>query len=417
MDNERPQKRPTERGKTTVSRERPQSPASRPRAPRPQSGTAAEREAQRRQRQAEAEAWAQERLGRSAGRELPEEPLRSAARREESGRSGAASRAGAQSTPRRRAKAGPVSRGRDADADPFRVRAQAKPGRPPAAGPRPERQAPAEKAAPRRRGRKPHRVYNTNFGFKFAIMLAVVAVIVLSMIIFFKVKHIEVILPEGENGRGSYYTAEEIIAASGVNLDDNLLSLSKATVASRIHAALPYVNEIQIKKQLPGTGGISFTEFEVTYGIQDETGAWWLMSREGRILTAVEEQEAKTHLRVTGMPIQKPQVGESFKPAATEGADMSEIAAKQRVVLEVIPALEQTDYVKKIDRVDVSTSYDLTLWWKDGQYEVRLGTTEQLDYKLRFLQATLDSSEIQNRSGTIDLTFNEDNKVHFLEFR
>ena len=131
--------------------------------------------------------------------------------------------------------------------------------------------------APKRKKKKPHRVYITNFGFKFAVMLAVVAAIVLSMIIFFKVKHIEVLLPTGEDGSvKSYYSVEDVAEASGINLDENLLSLSKATVASRIHAALPYVNEIQIKKQLPGTVIITISEFEITYGVQDETGGWWL---------------------------------------------------------------------------------------------------------------------------------------------
>ena len=162
---------------------------------------------------------------------------------------------------------------------------------------------------------------------------------------------------------------------------------------------------------------ISFTEFDVTYAIQDEAGGWWLMSREGRILEPTEEKEAKTHLYVTGMPIQVPEVGSSIQPAATDGADLSEIAAKQKVLRDIIPALEGTSFAKEIDRVDVSTSYDLTLWWTDARYEVRLGTTENLTYKLQFLQATLENEEVQNRSGIIDLTFQEDDKVHFLEFR
>ena len=343
---------PTERGKTTVSRERPRSQASRPKNARPRTGNAAGREAARRERL--------EREAQPVGRQEPE-PDRRQRRRPES----------KQSAPRSKQKKAP----------------------------------------------KPHRVYNTNFGFKFVVMLAVVAVIVLSMIIFFKVKHIEVILPEKEDGSRAYYTAEEIIEASGINLDENLLSLSKATVAARIHTALPYVNDIQIKKQLPGTVIITFTEFGVTYAISDESGHWWLMSREGRILEATEEKEAKNHLYVTGMPIQVPQVGDMLQPASSEGADLSEIAAKQKVVQEIIPALEGTTFVKQIDRVDVSTSYDLTLWWAGDRYEIRLGTTENLSYKLQFLQATLENNEVKSRSGIIDLTFQEDDKVHFLEFR
>ena len=349
---EQDNRRPTARGRSTVSRERPQGPSSRPTTTRSRVGNATSREAARRERLARANRAAQ-----------AEEPDR---------------------VPRERRR------------------------------PDPGQNAPQRK---RKKASKPHRVYNTNFGFKFIVMLAVVAVIVLSMIIFFKVKHITVILPEGENGETAYYTAEEIIAASGINLDENLLSLSKATVAAKIHTALPYVNDVQVKKQLPGTVIISFTEFDVTYAIQDEVGAWWLMSREGRILEATDEKEAKTHLYVTGMPIQVPQVGDSIQAASpNEDADMSEIAAKQAVVREIIPALEGSDFVKQIDRVDVSTSYDLVLWWDADRYKIRLGTTENLNYKLQFLQATLENNEVQHRSGIIDLTFQEDDKVHFLEF-
>ena len=452
-------KRPTARRESAVTRERTRRPGDRPRSSRPRTGNAQDREAQRRRRQAQAQGQ-EPQADRSSRPSQTREPSAHAGRRAEAART-------------------------------------RQPG----------------SQANRRRRKKPHRVYNTNFGFKFITMLAVVAAIVVSMIIFFKVKHINVVMrgievktdlrpvatearqPDstgvtaapsnapadtqtatetgsteateatgetagteepasteatGETGQTaesaapeatgesappetqptapapefdtelvqghSYYTAQEIIEASGINLDDNLLSLSKATVAARIHAALPYVNEIQIKKQLPGTVIITVSEFEVTYGIQDEAGDWWLMSREGRILEPATEQSVRGHLLITGMPIQVPKPGDWFKPAATEGADMAEIAAKQKVVLEVIPVLEEAPFVKELASVDVSTSYNLTLWY-GTRYEIWLGTAENLDYKFRFLEAALADKEIQRRSGTIDLTFSEDEKAHFMEFR
>lgn len=359
---EQDRRRPTERRQTTVLQERPRKPSERPKNARPQTGNAASREAARRER--------------LASREQPY----AAAEKEQ---------------------------------QPERPKRQQYAQRPP-------RRSASRQAAPqrkRKKAKKPHRIYNTNFGFKFLIMLAVVAVIVLSMVIFFKVKHILVIPPEGNEGEKAYYTEAEIIDASGIHMDENLLSLSKAAVAARIHAALPYVRDIQIKKQLPGTVIISFSEFEVSYAIQDVSGGWWLMSRDCRILEPAEEKDAKTHLYVAGMPIEIPKVGDLIQPVATDGADMSEIAAKQKVITDLIPALEDTEYVKQLDRIDVSTSYDLTLWWNADRYEIRLGTTENLHYKLQFLDATLKNDEVQHRSGIIDLTFQEDEKVHFLEFR
>lgn len=405
--------RPTERGKTTVMKEQPRTPASRPKDPRPRTGNAASREAARKERLRAAEA---EPDSRGSGRSVSRSPGQQSSRREQPAKKAASSR---REQPANNARTSRQERLTKQEEAVRRVQAPRE-DQPAKRTPPPKQRAAqetVEPAAPKRKKKKPHRVYNTNFGFKFIIMLSVVAVIVLSMIIFFKVKHINVILPTDEAGQTrAYYTEEEIREASGINLEDNLLSLSKAAVAARIYAALPYVNEVQIKKQLPGTVVITFSEFDVTYGIQDEQGGWWLMSREGRILEAASEETVRGHLTVTGMPIQRPEVGDEIKPAATEGADMSEIAAKKTVVLQVIPELEKSSFIKQIDRVDVSTSYDLKLWWTGGRYEIRLGTTERLEYKLQYLQTILEDGAIANKSGTLDLTFTEDDKGRFLPF-
>jgi hypothetical protein len=408
-------------------REKPRTPASRPKDARPRTGNAASREATRKDRLRAAEAAPAEGRGsasRNAGqRTRQEQPAKERVPKEKQPAKEQRRRAERPASERaaKQERSGPDAKAhserKQTEREAARKQAAKEPARKQRAT-RPEEQPEAApKAGKRAKAKKPHRVYNTNFGFKFVIMLSVVAVIVLSMIIFFKVKHIEVILPTDENGQPhSYYTKDEVAAASGISLDENLLSLSKATAAARIYAALPYVNEVQIKKQLPGTVVITFSEFNVTYGIQDERGGWWLMSRECRVLEAADEETIRGHMKVTGMPIQVPQVGEEIKPAATEGADMSEIANKLKVVQEIIPALEESDHVKQLDRVDVSTSYDLTLWWTGDRYEIKLGTTERLDYKLRFLQAAMENKEIQNTPGTIDLTFSDSEGVRFLPF-
>ncbi len=346
-------RRPTQRRETAVSREKPRSPRNRPAGARKRTGNAASREEARVRRMA---ARAEEELED----EIPDQPE-------------------------------PSGEGEYAPPQPKK----------------------------KKKKKKPHRIYNTNFGFKFLTMLAVVAVILLSMVLFFKVKHIyvEVTPPTDENGQisaHSYYTPEEIIEASGILIDDNLLSLRKASVASRIHTALPYVNEIQIKKKLPGSVIITVSEFQVTYGIEDSSGQWWLISRDGRILEPSDSQTAKTHLVVEGMRIQPPQLGDYIKPVAAEGADMAELSAKRSGAVDVLEALEGMPFAKQIRSVDVSTSYDIVLWY-GSQFEVKLGNTENLSYKLQCLQAVL--AELgRDRSGTIDITFNEDNNAHFLPF-
>ena len=399
MDEEfrRPQARTRD---TAVSRERPHN-ARGPQPPRRQTGTASEQAAARRKRlAAQAEAQTRQPAGRHAAD--PRGEVRRPARIHQENTRQADPRANRQ-TERQKA-------------------------------PRNGANAAGQRNAARKK-KKPHRIYNTNFGFKFGTMLLVVAVIVLSMIIFFKVKHIAV-QNTGTGGRtlipgatgaapaqnpdadlqvdgNSYYTAQEIIDASGINIDDNLLTLSKANVASKIHAALPYINEIQIQKKLPSRVIIKVSEFTVTYGIQDVRGGWWLMSRDGRILEQADEQTVKDHLIVTGMPILAPEIGDYIEPAAADGADMAEIAAKRSAIVAVLPMLEQASYAEQIVSLDVSTSYDLVIWY-GTQFEIRLGNTENLSYKLNYLDAVL--KELKDKTGTIDLTFHEDDGAHFLPF-
>ncbi len=451
MDENRRPRSPEERGRA-ATQERPRRPGG-PQPPRRQSGTASSQARARQQRLAQQDA--QDRHPAANARSEPQRPAAQTRREPDPRERRPQPR---RTPPRERSEAQPRTRTREQGAakPDERRRQQAK---------KPER----EKTVPKRKKKKPHRIYNTNFGFKFVTMLAVVGVIVLAMLIFFKVKHINVVQTgvnntkvlasdvtprngtettspaevsaasdESENefaepsatedaaqaasGEDVFSESEtapvqteaEIVAASGISIDDNLLSLSKAAVASQIHAKLPYINEIQIRKKLPNTVIITVSEFTVTYGIQDEHGLWWLISREGRVLERANEQSVKGHLTVTGMPIETPQIGDYIKPVATPGADLSEIAAKRDATVAVLPLLEQSSFAKEIVSLDVSTSYDLILWY-GTQYEIKLGNTENLSYKLNYLASVLAELGAE-KSGTIDLTFTEDNKGHFLPF-
>lgn len=259
----------------------------------------------------------------------------------------------------------------------------------------------------KKKERRLRRLRRGNFGVRFVTMLAVVAAIVLALVIFFRIRHIDVI-------GNSYYTAEEITAASGIELEDNLLTLSKASVAARIRADLRYVNEVQIKRSLPNRVVITVSEFDVTYAIRDEIGQWWLISREGRVMEQTDAQEAKEHMQVQGLAIQTPTLGGYIQPVTPEGADLAEIAAKKEAVVTMLTLLEDSPFAKNIVTLDVGTSYDINLWY-GTQYQIKLGNTEQIDYKMQYLQGVLEQLEAY-QSGVIDLTFTVDQRAHFQPF-
>lgn len=252
-------------------------------------------------------------------------------------------------------------------------------------------------AVPRRKKRRPHRIRNTNFRFKFLTMLAVVAVLILGLIIFFKVRRVQVVGNE-------YYTAQQIIDSSGVHIDDNLLSLSKASVSANIHKSLHYVEEVQIKKKLPGTVIIIVKEAKVTYGIQDRAGSWWLIDKNCKVLDSADAQSVKDHTVIKGLQIQPPEPGQQIKPAAADGADLAELSAKESALEQLLPLLEENPLAQSIVTVDLSTSYDIILWY-ETKYEIRLGTSERLEDKLQFLRSVVDKLKDENGAWTVDLSF------------
>jgi hypothetical protein len=75
----------------------------------------------------------------------------------------------------------------------------------------------------------------------------------------------------------------------------------------------------------------------------------------------------------------------------------------------VLSALDGTGITEHIASLDVTKDYDIVLWYGD-QYEIRLGGTEQLDYKVQYLSAILGKlSDYQQ--GTIDLTLSGEEKT------
>lgn len=277
-----------------------------------------------------------------------------------------------------------------------------------------------------------HRMNRSAFRIKLLTMLGVAAAVILGFVIFFKIQKIGVAFEiNGEalaaedladflqGAENRYYSADEIIEASGIELGDNLLTLNKAAVAARIKTALPYVSQVQVKRSFPSSVTLLVTEFEITYAVCDEAGQWWLINCEGRVLESATEQAAKEHLVVQGMTIQKPQLGAVIEPAGAEDADQTELAAKKTAALQVLQTLEDSSEIaKKVTVVDLSASYDIILWY-GTQYEIHLGTTEELAYKFAYLQGVLEEFRAQNQtylSGVIDITFAEGRNARFQPF-
>ena len=105
----------------------------------------------------------------------------------------------------------------------------------------------------RRRGR-------FSFLMKLLCILLIAGAVVAALTVFFKVQSITV----SGNAR---YTSEEIIAASSIEIEDNLFLLNKYSAAQAIFEKLPYVEEATINRALPDTIVITVRECAAAAGV------------------------------------------------------------------------------------------------------------------------------------------------------
>lgn len=251
-----------------------------------------------------------------------------------------------------------------------------------------------------KRRRQRHSEYRqTGFMTKLLIMLAVVAAIVLGVAIFFRVHTVEV---QGN----TIYSKEQVVKASGVETGDNLLMVNRAAVVGSIKAKMPYVREVSVSPMLPDMVIIQIKESDVAVLVQSDIGADWYVNTDGRIMGSSVEGFRGQIVELSGVTITAPKIGE--QAAASEGQSENLNAA-----LQVIRQMEGTGLIGQITGMDAEKSFDLSLFCGD-RLEILLGGTEELEYKIQYLQVILEDLE-EYQMGTIDLTFDVERVARFIE--
>ena len=230
---------------------------------------------------------------------------------------------------------------------------------------------------------------------RILIMLAIVAAVILGVAVFFKVNMVEV---QGN----TIYASDRVVQASAIEIGDNLLTLNKAEAVGNIKAALPYVEEVSIGRVMPDTVVILVKESEASFAVRVNDGSVWLMNTKGKALERIEASEFETRPRIEGIEVQPPVMGQPMS---------AEEEAKLTAALTVLGSLDGSGLLEHIASVNVEKDYDIVVWYED-RYEILLGGSQEMDYKMQYLTAILDQlSEYQ--AGTIDLTLTDSSKASF----
>ena len=316
-------------------------------------------------------------------------------------------------------------------------------------GPQPARRRPPQGNRPVRKERKlrdsdvvytpPKPFKRGRFLLHLATVAAVVLAVVMGMSIFFKVEHVTV-------SGCRKYTPWDVADASNVEIGGNLMTISRAQISGNIISNLPYVDTVRVGIILPDTVNIEITELDVVYSIQDAAGNWWLMNADGKIVEGIDAVSAKNHTQVLGIRLESPAVGQQAvaqeaemttiplidpeaEPGETEEPTQEQTldettptiavgvtgAERLNTVMMVLKELSNNSITGQIDSVDVTTLNAIELWY-DERFQINLGDTNRLEYKIGALKATVNRME-SYESGQLDISFtNWPDKVGYTPF-
>ena len=234
------------------------------------------------------------------------------------------------------------------------------------------------------------------FLLRLATVVAVVVAVVFGVSIFFRVQTVNV-------SGADKYTAWEIMEASGIKEGDNLLSLPKAKISGRITAALPYIGSVRVEIQLPDAVNIEVTELEVVYAVQDTMDRWWLMTSQGKIVERILGDPAKGIARIQGVWLDDPRLSAQAVAAPNPDDNVTQGSDRLAVALTILQYLEDNSIIGNVDSVNVEDLGALMVWY-DNQYQIKLGDTSQLEYKIRCMYTAVNQLE-NYRTGVLDITF------------
>ncbi len=191
----------------------------------------------------------------------------------------------------------------------------------------------------------------------------------------------------------SVYNQSVIVEHFGYREGDNLFTFNKRRTADQMLAALPYLETVKIRRQLPETVCIEVTASEEKYCFTQADGSTVITSPSFKVLRLGSNSGGLLNIR--GMEIQTPVAGQLLEiPEEKQDA--------LHTLQEVLTALEE-GHIKNYSELDVGDPYAITLRCED-RFILQLGTTVELDYKLRLAAQTIYGRLEPDATGVIDVS-------------
>ncbi len=238
----------------------------------------------------------------------------------------------------------------------------------------------------RQRGQASRRRANRRRALLLSILVLLLVGIWVLIAFVFKIGEIRV-------SGSSVYNQTVILENFGYRVGDNLFTFSKRRVQGEMLAALPYLETVKIRRQLPGTVRIEVTASEEKYCFVQQDGSTVITTPSFKVLRVGSNSGGLLSIR--GVAFAAPVAGQPLALQQEEDPAL-------QTLTEVLTALE-AGHIKSYSELDVSDPYAISLKCED-RFLLQLGTTVELDYKLRLAAKSIYDLLDADAMGVIDVS-------------
>ena len=230
----------------------------------------------------------------------------------------------------------------------------------------------------------------------------IVTCIILSLTVLFKTQNFEVT-------GNTKYSKEDIIATSGISLNDNIFLANKSAASQRLITAYSYIEEANVSFAIPDTITIDIKEAVPSYIVKATDTQYLVASSKGRILEQTDNPDKYNLPLFLGNNLITNVVG-----GYIEYADATTLT----VINEIVTVFNDNGY-KGITEIDATDTADITFTY-DDRIKVKIGLPEDISYKVRtamtIIKEKLDLNGATTTEGELDVSnCNTTKKSYFRE--
>ena len=215
-----------------------------------------------------------------------------------------------------------------------------------------------------------------------------------------------------------YYYNDVYLQKTDVeNIYSNLFGFSTAEKTQRLQAQFPYLEEVRVDVQLPGTVVVKVRPATERFACM-YSGGWVVLSDARKILRSELSQPEGLTLLSCSLPADfTPEVGQTLTPQTYNSLLEGDTAATpeaarptaEETLTQLCALLESEGLTDGVTAIDVMDQSKLSFTYQ-GRIVVTLGNANRLEYKVRLAAAALLDPEkglLASDRGTLDVSYQQ----------